>query len=441
MTKEYFGSKTLGVASAYYNMYNKAAKLYDKHKGDPFWQQSETKRRATQKVKTKLAMLDAEKNPFGRKPSMKKQAGRRRKQKTFGGTRAKTVVTNKYNPTTSLGSGGNKKRGVSKKFYGKVMKAIHGDNKQVLRFTYPPSLSDTTWLAYDEILCTGGQATNIMPIATGFANLADVIPCSATRQYTAQLYQIFRSMAQEVVAPGATRSATANTSNQVYGEPNIYLKSINVDVTVINNQTLAGQTIDLDVYEVHCKRDVPITQTFTSPSATDGVQTAVAVAHDNVVSCYNQFMTRTVPSRSDSITTNRITGPLVPTANDQLQSGFNPRMVNFDGNTLGTTPYHNPGFSNHFKIGRKTKIFLAPGENARMQFNYKVNKKIYAKNVTGNIALKGVSKSLIFIPNNIDRSAGASSSAFAFKATIQYNYIDVKSTVDSKQIYKPVAFV
>lgn len=373
---------------------------------------------------------------------MKRKAGSTKgTRKRIKSTKASPVVVDKYHPSRmTKGKRSGKKRGVSKKFYGKVMKAIHGENKQVYRVTWPSDLSDVTWSAYAPTTSTGGQATNIMGIATGLAWLAEGIPpITAERQYNSLLYHIFRDMGTTTSTSGSVPGSTLlaeNSAQQSYGEPSIFLKSVNVDITLINNQiAIAGEarTIDLDVYEFICKKDIPREQTLTG-AAVNGSNITSAERYESIGEVYTTYMVRTFPSRSASITANQ------NVTHTNLVLPYNNRMAQFNETTLGCQPFHSPMWCANWKIGRKVKIFLAPGENARMQFNYKINKKIYGKNVFSNLAIKGVTRAIGFVVNNVDRSASSGVGAFAYKATQQYNYIDVASRTDTKQIYLPTAF-
>lgn len=367
--------------------------------------------------------------------AMKKSRGKRRTRRSFKGTGSSAVVVNKYNPSKTMkGRSGGKKRGVSKKFYGKVMKAMHGDHKQVFRLTWPSTLSDVSWLAYVEASATLGQATNIMGIATGLSTAGNIAAPTITNQFNSILFQIFRDMGTQTIFTGTPTNpptAPTNPEQQGYGESSIFLKSINIDVTIFNNQPAAiGSTVDVDIIEFLCKRDIPRNQTISTQSV-NGSNVMSLRTYNEVIQIYEDYMTKTGPARGGSITAN------MNTSFTNLVLPFNNRMAQFTTTTLGTQPFHNPEWCSYMKIGKKTKIFLAPGENARLQFNYKVNKKVYAKNVFSNICLKGVTKALGFIVNNVDRSGSTVTPGFAYKATHQYNYIDTQQRTDTKQIYIP----
>lgn len=150
----------------------------------------------------------------------------------------------------------------------------------------------------------------------------------------------------------------------------MYVYNATVSLSVINRQT--DNVADIDIYYLHCKRDVPLSM--------------ITAGNNDIGNFYNLCISG-LGNTSIPITA--------------LPASTSP----------GVTPFTNPEFSKFFTVKSKQKIFLKPGESADVVKNLKKFKRVNGKDVqnaagSNNLLAKaGLTEAFLIITNNVGWSA------------------------------------
>lgn len=263
--------------------------------------------------------------------------------KALGGksrTAAGNVLTTKYTPAAASKFKARKKLSKRKiKFYKKVKEVIQDEIGTVhqLRCNTPFNISWSAW-------------TDIAPNGQG-ANAITLAPLGGNVEYHNDVRRMFSGLGNPADIP----------------ESWVNLQHGIVDIVIGNQQVTNPQIADVDVYELVCIKDIPL-----------------SVAGNPLQQLTNALIEMDEPTN--------YTGAGV---------------FNLNISELGVTPFQAYTFVKYWKLTGKKKLFLGPGEFSHLEYKQTYNdRKIFGSEAQTLLAKAGTTKCYIVIANSVDRNAG-----------------------------------
>jgi len=219
-------------------------------------------------------------------------------------------------------------------------------------------------------------------------NVSDNLVTWATDTQTCFDFAIFGGAGTGPNFDDLLQAIQKSFATSVDEESFIELKGAHMHYTIRNTQTT--EVLDMDTYEFICIKDLPI-----------GTRANLS---DFFVECVDE----------------------------QGTTGVGGTQLAF--NTPGVTPYTVAGtFMQYFKLQKKQKIYLPPGEaiDGSIGLHFK-HKKVMGKEVLGTtayLAKAGVTKAKMFIVNNIswNASEGANGLRYNWVKSLTYKAQDIKT--------------
>lgn len=192
------------------------------------------------------------------------------------------------------------------------------------------------------------------------------------------------------------QAGTSTVASAKFQSARLVFQTAVVDFAFRNSSNTA--TVDLDVYTLVCRKDIPIG--VTGP---------------------NQIL--------DSMFTQTLLE--IP---NTLQSGLGPVA----SGTLGVTPFQSPQFVEYWKVLNKKKFILSPGQAANYQYRSKKTKYVNGSDLitgtatTANLfAKKYITMGFLFIINGIVTAGAIPACSIDWSSTKTFNVKLLQSNVDT----------
>lgn len=180
----------------------------------------------------------------------------------------------------------------------------------------------------------------------------------------------------------------------------IMVQSVCLDIS-ITSVTTNTTPVDLDVYVVRCRKNIPI----NGLSGTlEGFVTAEQVLPNQDVG--------QIPVTDAGVALARVT----TTVGTQ---------------TLGWTPWHDPNFCSYFTIVSKKKILLTPGSTTHLQLKKSLRRTFACEDFDKYDAIRGVTYGYLFAFNSVYNGVAIPAATLAYNWEQYYNVKQLRDSEDT----------